>query len=267
MRRAIACRAMSDLFSVQGKKAVVTGGSRGIGLMIARGLLEGGAEVVISSRKADQLEAARAELAELGPVTAVTADLSSQEGAVALGAAVRERFDRLDVLVNNAGASWGEPIDSYPDAAWDRVLDTNVRGVFHLTVATLDLLRASATAEDPARVINLGSVDGLRPPMMESYAYSASKAAVHQLTRHLAKRLAAERITVNAIAPGPFPSQMMAFMLDDPDRKALVEGQIPLGRVGEPDDVVGLTTFLASRAGAYLTGTVIPLDGGYSGAS
>ena len=257
----------SDLFSVRGKTAVVTGGSRGIGLMIARGLLEAGAEVLISSRKAEQLEAAAEELSGIGPVTAVPADLSSQAGAIALAEAVGERFDRLDVLVNNAGASWGEPIESYPDEAWDRVLDTNVRGVFQLTVATLDLLRAAASPEDPARVINLGSVDGIRPPMMESYAYSASKAAVHQLTRHLAKRLASEQITVNAIAPGPFPSKMMAFVLDDPDRRALVEGQIPLGRVGEPDDVTGLTIFLASRAGAYLTGTVIPLDGGYSGAT
>ncbi|HEX2161514.1 MAG TPA: SDR family oxidoreductase [Thermoleophilaceae bacterium] len=256
-----------ELFSVKGKTAVVTGGSRGIGLMIARGLLEAGAEVVISSRKADQLDAAAAELSEIGKCIAVPADLSSQEGAIALADAVRERFDRLDILVNNAGASWGEPIDTYPDKAWDRVLDTNVRGVFQLTVASLDLLRESASADDPARVINIGSVDGLRPPMMESYAYSASKAAVHQLTRHLAKRLAAEQITVNAIAPGPFPSKMMAFVLDDPDARAVVEQTIPLGRIGEPDDVAGLTIFLASRAGAYLTGTVIPLDGGYSGAS
>jgi NAD(P)-dependent dehydrogenase (short-subunit alcohol dehydrogenase family) len=256
-----------DLFSVEGKTAVVTGGSRGVGLMIARGLVEAGAEVVISSRKADALEAAAAELSQIGECNAVQADLSSEEGAVALAGAVGERFDRLDILVNNAGASWGEPIESYPDKAWDRVLDTNVRGVFQLTVATLDLLRAAASPEDPARVINIGSVDGIQPPLMETYAYSASKAAVHQLTRHLAKRLAAEQITVNAIAPGPFPSKMMAFMLDDPERRAVVEQQIPLGRVGQPDDIVGLTTFLASRAGAYLTGTVIPLDGGYLGAS
>lgn len=257
----------SDLFSVSGKTAVVTGGSRGVGLMIARGLVEAGADVVISSRKADALEAAAKELSQIGSCTAVQADLSSQEGAVALAAAVRERFDRLDVLVNNAGATWGEPIDSYPDQAWDRVLDTNVRGVFQLTVASLDLLRAAASEDDPARVINIGSVDGIRPPMMESYAYSASKAAVHQLTRHLAKRLAAERITVNAIAPGPFESKMTAFMLADPDARAVVEQQIPLGRIGAPDDVVGTTLFLASRAGAYLTGTVIPLDGGYAGST
>jgi NAD(P)-dependent dehydrogenase (short-subunit alcohol dehydrogenase family) len=257
---------MSDLFSVKGKTAVVTGGSRGVGLMIARGLVEAGADVVIASRKAEPLEAAAAELSRVGSCTAVAADLSSQEGAVALAAAVRERFDRLDVLVNNAGASWGEPIDSYPDKAWDRVLDTNVRGVFQLTVATLDLLRAAASAEDPARVINIGSVDGINPPMMESYAYSASKAAVHQLSRHLAKRLAAEQITVNAIAPGPFESKMTAFMLENPDARAVVEQQVPLGRIGTPEDIVGTTIFLASRAGAYLTGIVIPVDGGFSGA-
>jgi NAD(P)-dependent dehydrogenase (short-subunit alcohol dehydrogenase family) len=255
----------NELFSVAGKTAVVTGGSRGVGLMIARGLVEAGADVVISSRKLEPLEAAAAELAEIGKCTAVQADLSSQEGAVALAAAVRDRFDRLDILVNNAGASWGEPIDSYPDKAWDRVLDTNVRGVFQLTVAALDLLRAAGSSEDPARVINIGSVDGLNPPMMESYAYSASKAAVHQLTRHLAKRLASEQITVNAIAPGPFESKMTAFMLENPDARAVIEGQVPLGRIGTPDDIAGTTIFLASRAGAYLTGTVIPVDGGFSG--
>lgn len=254
-----------ELFSIEGKTAVVTGGSRGVGLMIARGLVEAGADVVISARKLEPLEAAAAELAQIGKCTSVQADLSSQEGAVALAAAVRERFDKLDVLVNNAGASWGEPIDSYPDKAWDRVLDTNVRGVFQLTVAALDLLRAAASPEDPARVINIGSVDGINPPMMESYAYSASKAAVHQLTRHLAKRLASEQITVNAIAPGPFESKMTAFMLENPDARAVVEQQIPLGRIGTPDDIAGTTIFLASRAGAYLTGTVIPVDGGFSG--
>jgi NAD(P)-dependent dehydrogenase (short-subunit alcohol dehydrogenase family) len=255
----------NELFSVEGKTAVVTGGSRGVGLMIARGLVEAGAEVLISARKLEPLEAAAVELAQVGKCAALQADLSSQEGAVALAAAVRERFDQLDILVNNAGASWGEPIDSYPDKAWDRVLDTNVRGVFQLTVAALDLLRASASADDPARVINIGSVDGINPPMMESYAYSASKAAVHQLTRHLAKRLASEQITVNAIAPGPFESKMTAFMLENPDARAVVEQQIPLGRIGTPEDIAGATLFLASRAGAYLTGTVIPVDGGFSG--
>jgi NAD(P)-dependent dehydrogenase (short-subunit alcohol dehydrogenase family) len=256
---------LDDLFSVRGKTAIVTGGSRGVGLMIARGLVEAGADVTISSRKADACAAAAAELSEIGRCAAVPADLSTEEGCVALAAAVRKRTDRLDLLVNNAGATWGEPIDSYPDKAWDRVLDTNVRGIFQLTVAALDLLRASASTDDPARVINIGSVDGIRAPMMESYAYSASKAAVHQLTRHLAKRLAAEQITVNAIAPGPFESRMTAFMLDNPETRAVVEQTVPLGRIGRPDDIVGTTLFLASRAGSYLTGTVIPVDGGHTG--
>ena len=256
-----------DLFAVQGKTAVVTGGSRGVGLMIARGLVEAGADVAISSRKTEACENAAAELSQIGSCTAIPADLSTQAGCLALAAAVRERTDRLDVLINNAGATWGEPIESYPDKAWDRVLDTNVRGVFQLTVAALDMLRAAASADDPARVINIGSVDGLKPPMMESYAYSASKAAVHQLTRHLAKRLASEQITVNAIAPGPFESKMTAFMLDNPDSRAIVEQTVPLGRIGRPDDIVGTTLFLASRAGAYLTGTVIPVDGGHTGAA
>jgi NAD(P)-dependent dehydrogenase (short-subunit alcohol dehydrogenase family) len=256
---------LEDLFSVQDKTAVVTGGSRGLGLMIARGLVEAGADVVISSRKVDACEAAAAELSAQGSCVAMPADLSGEEGCVALAQSVRERFDRLDLLVNNAGATWGEPIETYPDKAWDRVLDTNVRGIFQLTVSALDLLRAAASAEDPARVINIGSVDGIKAPMMESYAYSASKAAVHQLTRHLAKRLASEQITVNAIAPGPFESKMTAFMLESPDTRSVVEQTVPLGRIGRPDDIVGATLFLASRAGAYLTGTVVPVDGGITG--
>jgi NAD(P)-dependent dehydrogenase (short-subunit alcohol dehydrogenase family) len=160
---------------------------------------------------------------------------------------------------------WGAPLEEFPASGWDRTMHTNVEGVFHLTVALLDALRASASAEEPARVINIGSIDGLRTPGVENYSYSASKAAVHMLTRHLAKRLAGEHITVNAIAPGPFESKMMAFALRDPDSRAAVVQEVPLGRIGRPDDVAGLTLFLASRAGAYLTGTVIPLDGGITG--
>lgn len=256
---------LTDLFSLSGKTAVVTGGSRGIGLMIARGLLDAGAEVVISSRKADQLQAAADELVPLGSVTAIPADLSAPEGVAALAAGVGDRFDHLDILVNNAGATWGAPLEEFPDAAWDKVLDTNVKGVHRLTVALLPLLRVAAGAEDPARVINIGSVDGLRVPLLESYSYSASKAAVHMLTRHLAKRLAGEHITVNAIAPGPFESKMMAFVLGDPQARAAVEQTVPLGRIGRPDDVAGTTIFLASRAGSYLTGAVIPVDGGIVG--
>ena len=254
-----------DLFDVSGKTALVTGGGRGIGLMIAGGLVQAGAQVVIASRKVDTLEAAAAELREYGDCEAIPGDLSTPEGARALAEAVRSRWPALNILVNNSGASWGAPLEEFPESGWDRVIHTNLEGIFHLTVGLLPALRAAAGAEDPARVINIGSVDGIRVPLVENYSYSASKAAVHMLTRHLAKRLAGEHITVNAIAPGPFDSKMMAFLLDTPEKRAEVERNIPLGRIGRPDDAAGLTLFLASRAGSYLTGTVIPLDGGLTG--
>jgi len=190
---------------------------------------------------------------------------ATPEGAAELASAVSERFEQLDILVNNAGVTWGAPLQEFPASGWDRVMHTNVEGVFHLTVALLGALRAAAQERPPARVINIGSIDGLRTPSVENYSYSASKAAVHMLTRHLAKRLAFERITVNAIAPGPFESKMTAFMLDQPESRSQVEQLVPLRRIGRPDDVVGLTVMLASRAGSYLTGTVIPLDGGITG--
>jgi NAD(P)-dependent dehydrogenase (short-subunit alcohol dehydrogenase family) len=256
---------MSDLFDVSGKTALVTGGSRGIGLMIARGLIQGGARVIVSSRKSADVQAAAEQLSGLGDCHAITADISTQDGAQALAAATRERFPALDILVNNAGAVWGAPLEEFPAVGWEKVLSTNVEGVFHLTVALLAELRAAASFEEPARVVNIGSINGLVPPAVENYSYSASKAAVHMLTRHLAKRLASDRITVNAIAPGPFETKMMAWALDDPGAREELESGVPLGRIGRADDVAGLTLFLCSRAGAYLTGTVIPLDGGITG--
>jgi NAD(P)-dependent dehydrogenase (short-subunit alcohol dehydrogenase family) len=253
------------LFSVAGKTALVTGGSRGIGLMIARGLVSRGARVIVSSRKERDLRAAAQELAQLGDCEALPADISTVEGARQLAEQVGERFGQLSILVNNAGATWGAPLEEFPQGGWEKVIHTNVEGVFNLTIALLGALRAAATIEDPARVINIGSIDGIHVPTMENYSYSASKAAVHMLTRHLARRLAAEHITVNAIAPGPFESKMMAFVLDDPAARAEVERRVPLGRIGRPDDVAGLAIFLASRAGAYMTGGVIPLDGGITG--
>jgi NAD(P)-dependent dehydrogenase (short-subunit alcohol dehydrogenase family) len=258
-------QSISELFDVSGKTALVTGGGRGIGLMIARGLVRAGVRVVIASRKVGELEAAAAELRGDGDCEAVEADLSSPDGARQLAEAVRKRFDALHILVNNAGASWGAPLEEFPASGWDRVIHTNLEGIFHLTVGLLPALRAAAGAEDPARVINVGSIDGIRVPLLENYSYSASKAAVHMLTRHLARRLAGEQITVNAIAPGPFESKMMAFMLDTPDKRAEVERLVPLGRIGRPDDAAGITLFLASRAGSYVTGAVIPLDGGITG--
>jgi NAD(P)-dependent dehydrogenase (short-subunit alcohol dehydrogenase family) len=258
---------VGDLFDVSGKTALVTGGSRGIGLMIARGLVQAGARVVVSSRKAEEVEAAARGLAQIGECVAIPGDISRPEGAAALAAAVRSQFEALDILVNNAGAVWGAPLEDFPPVGWDKVVHTNVEGIFNLTVALLPALRAAADADDPARVINVGSIDGLRAPSVENYSYSASKAAVHMLTRHLAKRLASEQITVNAIAPGPFESKMMAFALDDPETRQAIEREVPLGRIGRDDDVAGLALFLASRAGAYMTGTVIPLDGGITGCS
>ncbi|MEH1164382.1 glucose 1-dehydrogenase [Micromonospora sp. CPCC 205539] len=253
---------MTQLFSVEGKTVLVTGGSRGIGLMIAQGFVRAGARVIISSRKADVCEAVAKELSAEGRCEAIPADLSDDAGAEALASAVRERFPRLDVLVNNAGATWGAPLEEYPEAAFDKLWAVNVKAVFRLTTALLPALRAAATADDPARVINIGSIDGVRVPWMEVYAYSATKAAVHMLTRSLAHQLAGEQITVNAIAPGPFESKMMAFALNDPTSRATIEQQVPLGRIGRPEDMAGTAIYLSSRAGAYLTGAVIPVDGG-----
>jgi NAD(P)-dependent dehydrogenase (short-subunit alcohol dehydrogenase family) len=253
---------MASLFSLDGKVAVVTGGSRGIGYMIADGLIDAGCRVIISARKVEPLNAAAEALSAKGECVAVPADLSTPDGCTQLAAAVADQSDSLPILVNNAGASWGAAVDDFPVSGWDKVMDTNVRSAFLLTQALLPQLRAAASETDPARVINIGSVDGLRVPAIESYSYSASKAAVHMLTRHLAKRLAPEHITVNAIAPGPFDSKMMAFLLDDPQGRAAVAAEVPLGRIGHPDDMAGAAIFLASRAGSYLTGAVVPVSGG-----
>ena len=253
---------MNDLFSIEGKVALVTGGSRGIGLMIARGYVEAGARVYISSRKSEVCQEVAAELSRVGTCEALPADLGREDEARRLAAELASRESALHILVNNAGANWGAPLAEFPDDAWDKVLALNVKAVFHLTRALLPQLEAAASHEDPARVINVGSIDGIQVPGLETYSYSASKAAVHHLTRVLARKLAPSRITVNAIAPGPFESKMMAATLDQ-FRDAIVAG-CPLGRIGTPEDMAGITIYLGSRAGAYLTGAVIPVDGGIS---
>ncbi|MBW8483323.1 SDR family oxidoreductase [Actinomadura parmotrematis] len=246
-----------DLFSLAGKTALVTGGTRGIGLMIARGLLQAGAaKVYISSRKPEACEKAAAELAEFGTVVPVPADISTEDACVRLAEAVD---GPLHVLVNNAGATWGAPLAEFPASAWDKVVDLNLKAPFFLTRALLPKLRAAATSDDPARVINIGSIDGIMTPG-ERYSYTASKAGVHQLTRVLAKELGPEAITVNAVAPGPFESKMMAATLDA--FGDVIASTVPLRRIGRPDDMAGVAVFLASRAGAYVNGAVIPVDGG-----
>jgi NAD(P)-dependent dehydrogenase (short-subunit alcohol dehydrogenase family) len=251
---------LESLFSLRGKIALVTGGSRGIGLMIARGYVDAGAKVYISSRKADVCDEVAAELSQTGECISVPADLAAEAECNRLAATIAEQEPALHVLVNNAGATWGESIATFPASAWDKVLDLNVKSVFFLTRALLPALRAAASADDPARVINIGSIDGIHVPLLETYSYSASKAAVHQLTRHLARQLGRDQITVNAIAPGPFESKMMAQTLRD--FGDAIAATSPLGRIGRPDDIAGAAIFLASRAGAYLTGAVLPVDGG-----
>jgi NAD(P)-dependent dehydrogenase (short-subunit alcohol dehydrogenase family) len=253
---------MAALFSIEGKTALVTGGSRGIGLMIARGMVEAGAHVYISSRKADVCDAVAAELSKVGTCASVPADLGTEEGCRFLADEIGKREDKLHILVNNAGANWGAPMAEFPDSAFDKVFAINVKGVFHLTRFLVPLLAKAATDDDPARVINIGSIDGLQAPMLDTFSYSSSKAAVHHMTRVLAHKLAPQRITVNAIAPGPFESKMMAETLEKFGDN--IRATNPLGRIGRPDDMAGTAIFLSSRAGAYLTGTVIPVDGGIS---
>jgi NAD(P)-dependent dehydrogenase (short-subunit alcohol dehydrogenase family) len=248
------------LFDLSGKTAVVTGGTRGIGLMMARGLLEAGARVYISSRKADACAAAADELGQYGPVAAIPADLSTEEECLRLAREVGEREQALNVLVNNAGATWGAPLAEFPAAAWDKVVDLNLKAPFFLTRAFLPMLEAAGTHADPARVINVGSIDGLHVPTLPTYSYSASKAGLHHLTRVLASELGPRQITVNAVAPGPFESKMMAATLKASGDE--IAAMAPLRRIGRPDDMAGVAVYLASRAGSYVTGAVIPVDGG-----
>lgn len=258
--------ATEDLFSVEGKNVLVTGGSRGLGAMIARGLVERGAHVIISSRNATSCHETADALAALGRCDAAPADVSTDTGVRALVETVDQLADgALDVLVNNAGTTWGAPLKAFPRAGWEKVMATNLTGVFMLTAALLPALRRAATGQDPARVINIGSVDGLRVSAFDNFSYGASKAGLHLLTRQLASSLAAEGVLVNALAPGAFRSDMTAFALDDDTTRTTILDSIPLGRTGSEADIVGATVYLSSRASSYVTGVVLPVDGGLSG--
>jgi NAD(P)-dependent dehydrogenase (short-subunit alcohol dehydrogenase family) len=254
-------------FDIAGRTVLVTGGARGIGRMLTEGLLRAGATVLFSARKPEAVAAAEQELRELtatvdgaGEVHGIAADIATEEGCQALVAAVRDHIDRLDGLVNNAGATWGAPFDDFPPAAWDKVLGVNVKTPFRLAQLLRPLLDARGAAGlDPARIINLGSIDGLAVPNYENYSYAASKAAVHHLTKVLAKTLA-PGILVNAVAPGPFPTKMMKWVLDEHGEE--INRANPLGRVGRPEDITALVTFLLAPGSSYLTGLTIPLDGG-----
>ena len=260
---------LNDLFSIEGKSALVTGGSRGIGEMIAAGFLANGATVYITSRKADVCDATAKRLANEygGECVSIPGDLSNIEGVDAVTAKLKEYTNRLDILVNNAGASWGAPLDEFPEVGWDKVMDTNVKGVFFLTQRLLPLLEAAGTSEDPSRVINIGSIDGIQTPAFQTFSYGASKAAVHALTRQLAAHLVRRNIIVNAIAPGPYPTWMLSTGVgtggdvEGTDWAAIGRGN-PRGRVGTPEDIAGLAIFLSSRAGAFTVGETITSDGG-----
>ncbi|MFV3127124.1 SDR family oxidoreductase [Niveispirillum sp. KHB5.9] len=257
---------VTDLFSLAGKKALVTGGAQGLGRMIAEGLLRAGADVAITSRKPDICAQAAAEMAALGPCLALPADLSTPEAAVDLADRYRQAAGGLDILVNNAGKTWGAPIESFPDKAWASVMAVNVQTPFKLVQQFLSELTASGLGGDPARIINIGSVAGVAIELLQAYSYSASKAAIHQLSRQLAKDLADRNITVNAVLPGFFPTSMTAHLRDADDAPTgALQGHIPLRRLGRPDDIAGIVVFLCSRAGAYVTGAEIPVDGGIVG--
>ena len=262
-----------NLFSIKGKIALVTGGSRGIGEMIAAGFLASGAKVYISSRKAEACDATAKRLSEAYGAQCISlpADLSQMAGVESLAKRLAEREPRLDILVNNAGASWGAPLEQFPEVGWDKVMDTNVKGVFFLTQKVLPLLRAAAAAS-PARVINIGSIDGLKSSVFDAFSYGASKAAVHHLTRFMASHLTKERILFNAIAPGPYPTWMLSTGVGFGGKTEGVDWDVvakrnPSGRVGTAQDIAGLAIFLCSRAGEYVVGQTIASDGGVVGTS
>jgi NAD(P)-dependent dehydrogenase (short-subunit alcohol dehydrogenase family) len=254
---------INELFGVAGKTVLVTGGSRGIGRAVTEAFVKAGANVIICSRDLEGCLALAEELKPFGNCRALACNIAKDEDRKRFAAELRGHVDSLNVLINNAGALWAAPLEEYPESGWDKVFDLNVKGMFFLVKELLPLLEAGASAEDPARIINVGSIDGFHIPKHETYAYTSSKAALHQLTRHLAAQLAPRHIVANVIAPGMFPSKMMAGTLERKGMESVVE-PIPLKRLTADSDMAGAAIYLASKAGAYVTGAVLPVDGGYA---
>jgi NAD(P)-dependent dehydrogenase (short-subunit alcohol dehydrogenase family) len=253
-------RTLTSLFSLEGRTALVTGGARGVGAMCAEALVDAGATVIVTSRDSAAAEETRKRLSTLGNCHAIQVDLLAEDGVAALGAALADRVEGLDILVNNAGVTWGARLEDYPSHAWSRVLGLDVAVPFQVAQSVLGLLRAAATAERPARIVNIGSVDGHAVGSFDNYAYAAAKAALHHLTRVLAVRLGDDHVTVNCIAPGPIRTDMTAGILEEAESR-LVESS-GLHRLCRPEDVAGALVYLTSRAGSFVTGAVLPVDGG-----
>jgi NAD(P)-dependent dehydrogenase (short-subunit alcohol dehydrogenase family) len=252
---------MSDLFSIAGRRALVVGGSHGIGRMIAAGYVAAGARVHVCSRDEAEAQAVAKELSGDGVCLALRGDISTEAGCRQIAERLAAREDALDILVNSAGDTWMADLEDFGEAGWERVLAVNLKGPFHLVRFLVPLLRSAAETERPARVINIGSISATRVPDMDNFSYTTSKSALHTLTRHLARRLA-PAVTVNAIAPGPFPSRMMAPLLSKHGER--MAAAAPMRRIGRPDDMAGAAIFLASPAAAWITGTVLTVDGGIS---
>ncbi|WP_068544495.1 SDR family NAD(P)-dependent oxidoreductase [Thalassotalea crassostreae] len=261
---------MNHLFSIDNKVAIVTGGSRGIGKMISQGLVEQGCKVYITARNQTELEATANELNELAGkqlCLPIHADLSTMQGIMTFVEAIKTKEKKIDILINNAGATWGAQYSEFPEVGWDKVMNLNAKAPFFVTQQLLDVLAESATAEEPARVINIASINAFNNPRMTNYSYAASKAAVVQLTRHLAADLVDKNININAIAPGFFLSKMTEYSIENKDQQTFVKNMVPKGRLGNKDDICGAVIYLSSKASNWMTGHTLVLDGGVIAAS